>query len=251
MRFFIEIAYVGTQYHGWQSQNNAIGVQDVIKQKLNLLLKEPINLIGSGRTDTGVHAEQQIAHFDSFNLESEKIPLILYKLNRLLPRDIAILDAYRVSDTAHSRFDAVARAYQYRISIEKNPFLTGISYLFHRKVNIELMNEASSFLLGAHDFEALCKSKSDVKNNICTIYEAHWFAANKQLIFEIKANRFLWGMVRIIVGTLLDVGLEKISPKDFADILQSKDRRRASASVPSDGLFLFKVEYSDNILRKC
>jgi tRNA pseudouridine38-40 synthase len=251
MRFFIEIAYVGTKYHGWQSQNNAIGVQDVIKQKLNLLLKEPINLVGSSRTDTGVHAEQQIGHFDSLNLELEKISSLLYKLNRVLPKDIAVLDAYPVSDTAHSRFDAISRTYQYRIASSKSPFLVGLCYPLYKKINVELMNEAAIYLKGEHDFEALCKSKSNVKNNICMIYEAYWYTKNDVLVFEIKANRFLWGMVRIIVGTLLAVGLEKISPQDFEEILLSRSRSKASASVPSDGLFLYKVEYSNSILKKC
>lgn len=241
MRYFLEIAYQGTNYHGWQVQHNAQSVQSVIQEKLCLLLGTSIEITGSGRTDTGVHAEQQFAHFDS------EIPLIAsrfcYRLNAMLPKDISILNLYEVNAEAHARFDAIQRTYQYRIVTRKNPFLFRLSYFSNQRYYLDRMNQAAEILKKYEDFQTFSKVRTDVKHFKCQISEAIWKDEGDLLIFEISANRFLRGMVRAIVGTLLEVGVNKMSLHDFETVIQSKDRNKAGRAVPAEGLFLTKVQY--------
>lgn len=247
MRYFLKLAYKGTDYHGWQYQPNAISVQQKINEGLTKLLKTEINIMGAGRTDAGVHAEEMYAHFDietSFDIET-----ILFKLNSYLPDDIVIDNIFLVDDKAHSRFDAVKRSYEYRIFIGRNPFLLDTTWQFyHRTLDVEKMNEAAKVLLDYSDFKCFSKSKTDVKTYNCDVTEAYWKLENNKLTFYISADRFLRNMVRAIVGTLVDVGLGKKSIEDFKNIIQSRDRTEAGFSVPAKGLFLTKIEYPENKL---
>lgn len=246
MRYFIEIAYKGTNYHGWQLQPNAITVQELINKALSTVLKLELNVVGAGRTDAGVHSEQLFAHFD-FKTEFNTNEL-LYKVNSLLPSDIAILGIFKTINDAHARFNAESRSYEYRIHFGKNPFLTEISWqLINKKLNINLMNEAAEILLTSTDFKCFSRSNSDVKTYNCDITNAIWIKSGNLLIFHITADRFLRNMVRAIVGTLIDVGTGKATIKEFIKIIESKDRRNAGPSAPAQGLFLTRVIYPKNI----
>lgn len=243
MRYFIECAYRGTNYSGWQIQDNAITVQSEIEKALSTLLKHKIDITGSSRTDTGVHAIQQMAHFEMVN-EILDCDNLVYRMNKLLPLDISVQKIFTVADDYHSRFEAISRKYEYRISRKKNPFQRGLAYEFNGNINIALMNEACKILFRHIDYQCFSKINTDVLTFNCTIMEAQW--AEKQddlLVFSIKANRFLRGMVRTIVGTLLEVGLGKISLTAFEEIILSKDRKKAGRSVPAEGLFLMEVNY--------
>jgi len=246
MRYFIEIAYKGTHYAGWQIQENALSVQEKVEKALGTSLRETISLTGSGRTDTGVHASQQFAHFDTEKPLNSKM---FRAWNALLPKDISILGLYEVSENAHSRFDAFKRTYQYKIVTQKNPYLENLALLESRPLNVEQMEKAAQKLLLYEDFESFSKVRANVKTFKCKMHEAFWFetlepfSGQKMLIFQIAANRFLWGMVRAIVGTLLDVGREKLSIADFEKIIVARDRSKASAAASPDGLYLCKVEY--------
>ena len=243
MRYFIECAYKGTNYSGWQIQINALTVQEVIEKALSTLLKHKIDMTGSSRTDTGVHAMQQFAHFE---MEEEIIDCenLVYRINKLLPFDISVQKIFKVADDYHSRFEAISRKYEYRISRKKNPFQKGLSYEFNGNLDIERMNEASRILFKHIDYQCFSKIKTEVLTFNCTILEAQWKEEkNDSLVFHIKANRFLRGMVRAIVGTLLEVGTGKISVSDFERIILSKDRKKAGWSVPAEGLFLMEVNY--------
>jgi len=243
MRYFIECSYRGTNYCGWQIQENANTVQAEIEKGLTLLLKNTTSIMGSSRTDAGVHAKQQIAHFDVED-EITNLPNLSYRLNKILPSDIAIKRIYKVEDNYHCRFEAISRKYEYHISTQKNPFQRGLYYEFANKLNIDLMNKACQTLFKHIDFECFSKIKTDVNTFNCTISEAYWQQEEDDLIvFYIKANRFLRGMVRAIVGTLLDVGLGKLSIDDFEQIILSKNRRNAGRAVPAEGLFLMEVNY--------
>lgn len=246
MRYFFEIAYKGTDYHGWQVQQNATSVQGVVNAALSTILrKESIVTTGSGRTDTGVHCEQQFFHLD---LEENIIENdLLHHLNSMLPKDIAIKSIMKVKDEANARFDAILRSYEYRISYFKDPFLEKLSYNFNKYPDVSMMNIAAKKLLEWHDFECFSKVKSDVSHYKCDIKAAYWQELNEMLIFSVSANRFLRGMVRAIVGTLLDVGIGKTSLEDFDVILKSKDRKAAGRAVPAHGLFLTGVAYPTNI----
>jgi tRNA pseudouridine38-40 synthase len=243
MRYFIDCSYRGTKYCGWQIQENANTVQVEIEKALSILLKFPISIMGSSRTDTGVHAVQQVAHFD---IENDILNLenLAYRLNKILPFDISIKRIYPVNDDYHCRFEATSRKYEYRISSLKNPFLRGLYYEFNQDLNIELMNESCQKLFQHLDFESFSKIKTDVNTFNCTIMEAAWEnRENDMLVFHIKANRFLRGMVRAIVGTLLEVGAGKLSVDDFEQIILSKNRKKAGRAVPAEGLFLMEVNY--------
>jgi tRNA pseudouridine38-40 synthase len=243
MRYFIDCSYRGTKYCGWQIQENANTVQAEIEKALSILLKFPISIMGSSRTDTGVHAVQQVAHFD---IENDILNLenLAYRLNKILPFDISIKRIYPVNDDYHCRFEATSRKYEYRISSLKNPFLRGLYYEFNQDLNIELMNESCQKLFQHLDFESFSKIKTDVNTFNCTIMEAAWEnRENDMLVFHIKANRFLRGMVRAIVGTLLEVGAGKLSVDDFEQIILSKNRKKAGRAVPAEGLFLMEVNY--------
>ncbi len=244
MRYFLDIAYKGTHYHGWQRQQNAHSVQEELENALQRIFGRPLETLASGRTDTGVHAEQQIVHID---LEEEFTPKHLYKLNCVLPPDIAIKDFFPVKPETHARFDASMRAYEYRISMVKTPFQIETAYWYDRPLNLEIMNEAAVLLLNYQDFESFSKIHTDVKNFRCDIYLARWKEKNNMLLFEIEANRFLRGMVRAIVGTLLQVGLGKISVKEFENIILARSRSKAGAAAPPQGLFLTSVRYPDEV----
>lgn len=245
MRYFFEIGYSGTSYHGWQNQANAIGVQQVVEDALSKLLREKISIVGSGRTDTGVHCVQQFFHVD-IQKEFEKTELLI-RLNAFLPKDIAIQNILNVKPDAHARYDARGRVYEYRINQKKNPFSTGYSYYFFHSLDVQAMNRASSLLLGVHDFQCFSKVKTDVNHFLCDITRAHWKQQNDLLVFSITANRFLRGMVRAIVGTQLDVGRGKISILEFQEIIHRKDRKMAGANVPPEGLYLLSVKYPKRI----
>ncbi|HET8859959.1 tRNA pseudouridine(38-40) synthase TruA [Marivirga sp.] len=245
MRYFFTIAYKGTNYHGWQKQPNAMGVQQKVEEVFSTILNHTVEIVGSGRTDSGVHATAQVFHVDFSNLvEAEQL---IYKANKMLPHDIALKQVRKVQSEAHSRFDAFSRAYQYHITIEKNPFAIDQAYFFTQELSLVKMNEAAEKLLNYKDFECFSKVKTDVYTFNCDIFEAYWKQEDVSMVFHIKANRFLRGMVRAIVGTLLDVGQNKISIEDFENIIKSKDRNAAGRSVPAQGLFLTEVRYPDNI----
>lgn len=240
-RFFLEIAYNGANYHGWQIQKNANSVQATIQQALSTVLKEEIAITGAGRTDTGVHAKQLFAHFETTqDFDTEKLK---FKLNSLLNDDIACFKVFEVEQDMHTRFSATSRTYEYWVSTQKNPFLTHFAYYFPFKLNVELMNKAANQLIQETDFSCFSKSKTDTFTNNCSITEAYWKTENDVLIFTITANRFLRNMVRSIVGTLLDVGQEKIATETINNIIESKNRSEAGQSVPAHGLYLTKIKY--------
>ena len=242
-RYFIELSYNGSTYHGWQIQPNAHTVQAEIESKLSRIYSnEPIKVVGCGRTDTGVHANHYILHVElptiSDTAQFQK------KLNRILPSSIAIANVFSVSDEQHARFSATARTYRYFIHSTKNPFQAESSWYVHQELDISKMNEAAKSLLGKQDFTSLSKLHTDVKTNICDVRLAEWIQVDEHsMYFEITADRFLRNMVRATVGTLLDIGMGKLEPKDLSKILAAKDRQAASTSVPPHGLYLWKVEY--------
>jgi tRNA pseudouridine38-40 synthase len=241
LRYFIKLAYNGTQYHGWQYQPNASSVQETMNKAVSTLLNTKINLMGAGRTDTGVHAKEMYAHFDfeaSFDITS-----LVHKLNSYLPKDIAVYDIIPVHDEAHTRFDATKRTYEYHINTFKDPFSQEQSWYFHQRLDVDLMNEAAELLFNYTDFQCFSKVNTDVNTFDCTIFEASWQQENGKLIFTISANRFLRNMVRAIVGTLINIGLHKITLADFNAIIKSKNRDKAGFSVPAHGLYLTEIEY--------
>lgn len=241
LRYFIKLAYNGTHYHGWQYQPNAASVQETMNKAFSVLLNTTINLMGAGRTDTGVHAKEMYAHFD---FESPfDIPSLMHKLNSYLPKDIVIYDIIPVHDEAHTRFDATKRTYEYHINSFKDVFSQEQSWYFHQKLDVVLMNEAAQLLLNHIDFQCFSKVNTDVNTFDCTIFEAYWKQEKGNLIFTISANRFLRNMVRAIVGTLVNIGLHKITLADFTAIIESKNRDKAGFSVPAHGLYLTKIEY--------
>lgn len=245
MRYFFEISYKGTLYHGWQIQKNAITIQQVVEEGLKLILQEELGITGSGRTDTGVHCRQQFFHVD-LQQKFEK-DWLLHRINSFLPDDIAIKNIYPVKDDAHARFDAFSRSYEYVIARKKDPFTIETTYLYTKYLNISTMNEAASLLIGKQNFESFSKVKTDVSNFTCDIQNVQWVENGSELIFYITANRFLRGMVRAIVGTLLEIGKENISVTDFKKIIIARDRRKAGAAAPPQGLFLTKVLYPQDI----
>jgi tRNA pseudouridine38-40 synthase len=247
MRYFFEIRYNGARYHGWQNQANAVGVQQVVENALSKLMRNKIEIVGSGRTDTGVHCAQQFFHAD-FNNEL-KTDDLMHRLNAFLPKDIAIRSIFKVKDSAHARYDARQRSYEYRITAKKDPLSIGYAYYFFKPLDVRLMNRAAKLLVGEHDFTSFSKVKTDVNHFVCNIKKSKWRKKNDILIFEISANRFLRGMVRAVVGTLLDVGAGKISIRDFQEIIKGKDRKKAGMNVPAEGLFLTEVKYKNGIFR--
>lgn len=244
LRYFIEISFNGTNYHGWQIQPNAITVQEVLETCLSTLLRMPIAITGAGRTDAGVHASQIFAHFD-FN-DSIDEEAFVYKLNSFLPKDIAVKRIFKVEDALHARFNALSRTYHYKISLAKNPFATDLEYFLKNKPDVALMNEAAKDLLNYKNFKCFSRSNTDVKTYNCDIKEAFWEEKDGQLQFTITADRFLRNMVRAIVGTLLDVGYGKCSIANFNSIIQSEKRTNAGASAPAKGLYLAEVKYPFN-----
>lgn len=242
MRYFIKFSYNGTHYHGWQSQPNATSVQETLTKAISVILNSEIELMGAGRTDTGVHAKEMFAHFDFENNFDKQT--IVHKLNSYLPKDIAVFDIIPVHNDAHARFDATKRTYSYHINTFKNVFLENQSWYYHHDLDIDLMNKVAQELLNHTNFQCFSKVNTDVNTFNCKITEAYWKKENNQLIFTISADRFLRNMVRAIVGTLVYVGLKKISLEDFITILESKDRNKAGFSVPAHGLYLTKIDYN-------
>ncbi len=249
-RYFIHLAYLGHQFHGWQIQDNAPTVQQFVNEGLNTLLQTEINVTGCGRTDTGVHARNFYAHFDLENelSEEERINLC-FKLNRFLPKEIAIYKIKEVPERAHARFDAKARTYKYFISRRKDPFLEDFSYYLYGDLDVDLMNEAAKEMMSYIDFTSFSKLHTQTKTNNCKVSHAHWEEDGHQLIFTVKADRFLRNMVRAMVGTLLDVGQHKISIEEFKKIIEGKNRSDAGYSVPAKALFLEEVDYPKGIYK--
>ena len=245
MKYFLEISYNGSTFHGWQFQPNAITVQETIENALKTLLKEEIKIVGAGRTDTGVHAKHMCAHFD-YSKEFE-LGELKNNLNSFLNQEIYIKDIYRVDKEAHARFSATSREYEYYISLVKDVFNYKTSHLIQQDLNIKKMNQAISIIKDYEDFEAFSKSKTDVKTYLCNIISCSIIEKENMLIFRIKANRFLRNMVRAIVGTILEVGLGKISLEEVHNIIKSKDRSKAGPSMPAHALFLTNIEYPSNI----
>ncbi len=242
MRYFLKFAYKGTNYHGWQSQPNDISVQSVLTEKISLLLRQPIELVGAGRTDAGVHARCMYAHFDLDNAITDTANIVR-KLNSLLPPDIAVDDLFQVADNIHARFSAKFRTYRYYVSTKKSPFLNDLAVRFLFNLDVEKMNEAAAKLLDYKDFTSFSKVHTDVKTNDCDVTYAKWERTDDMLIFTITANRFLRNMVRAVVGTLVEVGKGKMTVEQFCETIEKKNRCAAGMSVPACGLYLEEVGY--------
>ncbi len=244
MRYFIELSYNGKNYHGWQIQPNAITVQEVLQNALSTLLKQQIDVVGAGRTDAGVHAAQLYAHFDLHTSLPENF---VFKCNALLPKDIAIHNMFQVKNDVHARFDALSRTYHYRIALSKNVFNFDFAYMLQRPLDVNIMNTACKILLEYNDFQCFSKVNTDVKTYYCNLMKAEWTVVEDELLFEIRADRFLRNMVRAIVGTLVNIGLGKMEVAHLHEIIASKDRSEAGFSVPAHGLYLVEVEYPNTI----
>jgi tRNA pseudouridine38-40 synthase len=243
-RFFIELAYDGTNYHGWQSQHNAVSVQEVLNKALSTVLREPIETLGCGRTDAGVHAKEFFAHFDLVDGSSlMDHGSFLRSINSFLPYGIAIKNIIPVDADAHARFDATLRSYEYHIHFNKDPFKHNYSWLLRDVPDVQLMDEAAKIMMEYIDFSCFSKSNTQVKTNNCKISRAEWIKLGDSIIFKISADRFLRNMVRAIVGTLIMVGRKEMKPEDIRDIIQSKNRSNAGISVPACGLYLTEVKY--------
>ncbi|RIH64799.1 tRNA pseudouridine(38-40) synthase TruA [Mariniphaga sediminis] len=243
-RYFVQLSFKGTRYHGWQVQPNAISVQEVLEKAFSTILREEISVVGAGRTDTGVHASFFVLHFDTENeiLDTTKL---VFRLNSFLPFDIAIQKIWQVTTEAHARFGALSRTYHYYITTQKNPFQSETAFYYRGNLDVAKMNEAARILLEYDDFTSFSRLHTDVKTNLCKIYRAEWQQEKNRLVFTIRANRFLRNMVRAVVGTLLEVGKGKLSLENFREIIEVKDRGAAGASAPAHGLFLAEVEYPD------
>lgn len=242
-RYFIEIAYNGTAYHGWQLQKNAHSVQEVLNKALSTICREEVETLGCGRTDTGVHARQLFAHFD-LNAGTDLMdPRFLLSLNSLMPYDISAKSITPVSPAAHARFDATSRSYEYHIHFNKDPFKHNLSWLLRDIPDFQLMNKTAEIIKGYTDFSCFSKSNTQTFTNNCVITHAEWVTTKDGMIFHISADRFLRNMVRAIVGTLMKVGKKEIEPEEIRAIIESKDRSNAGESVPACGLYLTKVTY--------
>ncbi|MDB5029562.1 tRNA pseudouridine(38-40) synthase TruA [Mucilaginibacter sp.] len=244
-RYFIELAYDGGNYHGWQSQHNAVSVQEVLNIALSTILREPIETVGCGRTDTGVHAKEFFGHFDCKSTvhTPSSVANSVRSINSVLPHDIGVKSIIPVHAGAHARFDATLRSYEYHIHFNKDPFKKGYSWLLRDEPDLELMNRAAKIIMEYIDFSCFSKSNTQVKTNNCKIVNAKWVREGDSIIFKISADRFLRNMVRAIVGTLLMVGHKEIEPEAIRDIIESKNRSNAGASVPACGLYLTEVKY--------
>jgi tRNA pseudouridine38-40 synthase len=243
-RYFIEISYNGTSFHGWQIQPNALTVQASLDKALSIYFREEIVTLGCGRTDAGVHATQFFAHFDVMQVEEEKVVKAVQGINSLLPYAVAVRQIFAVSDTAHARFDATARAYQYHIHFTKDPFKLDRSWLFKGSLDVIEMNKAAALLPGFTDFSCFSKANTQTFTNNCKIEHAYFTReGDGSLVFNIMADRFLRNMVRAIVGTLILVGKGEIKVADVVKIIESKNRSKAGQSVPACGLYLVKVAY--------
>jgi tRNA pseudouridine38-40 synthase len=249
MRYLLRLAYNGSEFHGWQIQPNAISVQESIENCLSKIFGTKINIVGCGRTDTGVHASDFYAHFDAEPVQYNNSKLC-YKLNSMLPSSIAIKELYLIHEDFHARFSATARKYKYHISRTKNPFQINQTWCYYNELNIAAMQEAGALLLHYTDFTSFSKLHTDVKTNICDVMEFEVINSVDELVIHIKANRFLRNMVRAIVGTIIDVGLGKISVTDFKEIIEAEDRKSAAFSAPASGLFLSEIDYPTTLLKE-
>lgn len=242
------MSYNGKLYHGWQIQKSVLTIEKTLENVISILLKQPINIIGAGRTDTGVHAQEMYAHFD-FNKKIQNN--FVNRLNSFLPKEIKIFNIYKVINKAHARFDATSRTYKYFLSLGKNPFYNDLSWIWKGgALSIDKMNQASYLLMKYNNFRSFCKNDKYKQNYICNIYQAYWSNNKNFYFFTIEANRFLRNMVRSIVGTIVDIGRGKIKIEDFIDIIESKDRKKSGESAPASGLFLTKIKYPENIFLK-
>ncbi|PBQ31742.1 tRNA pseudouridine(38-40) synthase TruA [Sphingobacteriaceae bacterium] len=249
-RFFLTLSYNGTNFNGWQIQENtASTVEQVLEEKLSMLLKEKIDLVGCGRTDSGVHAKNYVAHFDSHCVDLiENKDHWIYKFNTILPPTIAIQNIQKVKDTSHARFEATQRVYYYYVNQHKNPFRDSFSWYVYGELDFEVMNRAAATLLEYEDFTSFSKVNTQNKTNNCKITKAVWQkSAEHEWRFTISADRFLRGMVRAIVGTLVMVGKNKITISDFKKIIEAKDRRVAGNNAPANALFLTGIKYPKEI----
>lgn len=246
MRYFIELSYLGKNYHGWQIQPNAVTVQEKVNNAFSLILNTPILTTAAGRTDTGVHASQMFVHIDTeIKIDTDKY---IYKINSVLPDDIVIHAIFSVKEDAHTRFSATHRSYEYKIYQGRNPFILDTAWqLFKQEIDVKKMNEAALILKKHTNFKCFSKSKTDVKTYNCSITHAEWVKDGNQLTFYITADRFLRNMVRAIVGTLVDIGTGKNTVEDFINIIESQNRSMAGTSVPAQGLTLTAVKYPETI----
>lgn len=242
MRYFMRLAYNGANFHGWQTQPNATTVQETIEHAMSTVLRKPVSITGAGRTDAGVNAAMMIAHFDCDSMPDDTAPLVR-SLNSLLGKNIAIYTIFKVDDDAHARFDATSRTYKYFAHTVKSPFIYPLSWQCNPKLDFDKMNEAAKVLLQYTDFTSFSKLHTDVATNNCRITHAQWEPEGKQMVFTITADRFLRNMVRAIVGTLVDVGMGKITKSDFCRIIEQKDRCCAGTSMPGHALFLWDITY--------
>ena len=243
MRYFLEVAYKGTNYSGFQSQKNANTIQAEIQKAFRIILKKELELTGSSRTDAGVHAYQNYFHFD---LESDLSPRLLYNLNAILPNDISVKNLLKVKDNAHCRFDAVSREYKYHIYQKKDPFLTDKAFYFPYRLDMEAMQKAAVTIKEYSDFTSFSKRNTQVKSFVCEIQESKWIVEEGCLIYNVKANRFLRGMVRALTATMLNLGRGKMDITAFRKIIESKDCTVANFSAPAHGLFLTEVCFPAN-----
>lgn len=262
MRYFIELSYDGTAYCGWQVQPNGESVQGVLQRALSLLLREDVAVTGAGRTDAGVHAAKMVAHMDLKDpLSSPPVredcepqtgcDYLVYRLNGVLPSDIAIHKIYPVADDMHARFSAIARTYYYYVHTRKSPFLRDRSWRLVKAPDFDAMNQAATILMEYEDFTSFSKVNTDTKTNICHVTQAHWVQlSDHEWRFEITADRFLRNMVRAIVGTLMEVGRGQLTLDGFRQVIELKDRCAAGDSVPARGLFLQEVEYGLSLVRE-
>lgn len=243
-RYFIEVAYCGTDYSGFQIQKNAITIQESVEKALSIFLKQKIDLTGSSRTDAGVHALQNFFHF---NYNQTINPKIIYNLNSILPNDISIKNIFPVNSNAHCRFSALSREYHYIIYQYKNPFLLNKAWYYPYKLNLNVLQQAAEIIKNTTDFTTFSKRHTQVNNFNCQIIKSYWEQQENTLVYKVVSNRFLRGMVRGLVSTMLDVGTNKISLQQFNNIISSHNCNNANFSAPAHGLYLIKVEYPSNI----
>lgn len=241
-RYFMRLAYNGAPFHGWQTQPNAVSVQEMLEKAMSMVMRMPMAITGAGRTDTGVNARTMVAHFDVEEPISDTARLVR-QLNSIVGRDIAVYQIVRVGDEAHARFDATSRTYKYFIGLEKSPFSYPFCWTPPYKLDVEAMNRAAKCLFDYTDFTSFSKLHTDVKTNNCRIDHACWQMEGNKLVFTVTADRFLRNMVRAIVGTLVEVGRGKIMEQQFCEIIEKKDRCSAGTSVPGNALFLWDITY--------
>ncbi|MDB4347641.1 tRNA pseudouridine(38-40) synthase TruA [Bacteroidia bacterium] len=248
MNYCVRIAYNGADYSGWQRQKNAVSLQQTIEEALTKLIQEPIQIIGCGRTDAGVHA---LSYYFNFKTAKDLPEHILFKLNAMCPHDIAFFDLWEVPREFHARFEAKERSYKYFLHTSKNPFQQGLSLLYSHKLDLDKMNEACKLIIGKHDFTSFAKTHTEVNNFYCTIEKAQWtLNGESQIVFEVTANRFLRNMVRALVGTILEVGIGRKDVSFINEVLSAKDRSAAGQSMPGHALYLSQIKYDQNLWQK-